>query len=389
VVDLVLSNCASGVTLTNCDRDGVAVNVTNTLYMAENTNGTATMTIQPDWAPTNVPPELIHWEILNLDNSPAANWSCQKDAYSNGIAAVAWTNTGASVTRQFKVRAWYDCDRDNHFYPGGLEPARIAYVTVLKVESIEPDPMTYLMEIDDGDGDPKTRVFVVPISSDYPAEAVHVRAKILPNLTESQVPSGFGLIGGNGSERLSRTVERSSESESGKTVFTFFCGNVDSGLKTTVYVYDAKIGLYADGQIDPVGHSWAKIMMDYDSKQLISPIYQNYLTEIGFFPTNTAPWLGEDGILAGTSVPGDVRLDNAAFGSHFATGQKEYPIWFIPLRNALPQIHQMKTNPPDYNLFDFNCTDFAIMLGQLVGINTMDPAGISTPQAYASWLNSN
>ena len=144
VVDLLLSNSVTGAAVTSLDRDGVPSNVTNTLYLAESTNGTASMTIQSQWAPTNVPSEWFHWEILNLDDTPAENWSSQTDACTNGISAVTWTNTGASATRQFKVRTWYDCDRNGqylgdwaqHFGPGYSEPVRIANVTVIKVELV-------------------------------------------------------------------------------------------------------------------------------------------------------------------------------------------------------------------------------------------------------------
>jgi len=111
--------------------------------------------------------------------------------------------------------------------------------TVIKVASIEPDPMANLQEIDDGDGNPKTRVFVVPVDEDNnpPVLPVTVKAKITPDLSESVLPNSFSLHGGSGAAKLTRTVSRLSSAGASKTVFTFDCGGLDSGLNTTVYVF--------------------------------------------------------------------------------------------------------------------------------------------------------
>lgn len=107
-------------------------------------------------------------------------------------------------------------------------PHDIVAFTVTKVESIQPDSMPNLQEIDDGDENPKTRIFVVPIAGpvDWLID-LNVCATITPSFSESEIPAGWTLQGGTGTEKLTRTVRRTSVS---KTEFTFTCGGTDSGL---------------------------------------------------------------------------------------------------------------------------------------------------------------
>ena len=145
VVDLVLSNTASGVTVASTNRDGVAT-ASNTLYLAEATNGMATMTLQSDWLPTNVPPGLLRWDIVDATNDAVAGaeWLPHAGSCSNTAVSVTWSNTGANAVREFKVRAWFDCDSNGQLSPD--EPMRSAFVTVIKVElDVEKTTLT-LME---------------------------------------------------------------------------------------------------------------------------------------------------------------------------------------------------------------------------------------------------
>ncbi|MFH0909565.1 MAG: hypothetical protein V1929_12465 [bacterium] len=256
--------------------------------------------------------------------------------------------------------------------------------SVLKVESIEPDSMANLQEIEDGDGNPQTRIFVVPIAqpTGFPVAPVTVRAAIMPSLDESQLPDCMTLQGGTGSEKLMRTISRSISAGPSKTELTFDCCGSDSGLKTTVYVYDAKVGLFADAgdyQNIDVGHSWGRYSIDDDTRlDLIPRDYWDYLQEIGFWPS----------IEGNGNCAGDVRLGSSAAGGHWPTGWKEYQILFSALSLALPDAKASDDSPPWYNLFNYNCTDYAIGIGAVVNIYTMDPSGVSTPWAYSSWLNS-
>ena len=255
-------------------------------------------------------------------------------------------------------------------------------IIVPKVTAIEPDSMANLAEMDDGDGNPKTRVFVVPIAQamEFPVIPVTVRATLTPSLSESQLPAGWTLQNGEGSEKLTRTVNRSVSAGASKTEFTFTCGGTDSGFKTTVYVYDAKVGLYADeGDLQniDIGHSWGRYSLDVYARELIPMDLRPYLQEVGFWPS----------IPKNGNCAGDVRLGAGAVGGHLPSGWKEYPVPFSFLSLALPQVKASDDNPPWYNLFNYNCTDYAIGIGESVNIYTMDASGVSTPWAFSNWLN--
>ncbi len=304
---------------------------------------------------------------------------------TNALGVYEATN-GAGIISRIKGESHTKADPS-----GNAGGHAVLKVTVIKVESIEPDPMANLQEIDDGDGNPKTRVFVVPCSLEYMPEPVTVRAKISPSLAESELPPGYGLAGGTGAGLLTRYVDRAGVS---KTVFTFWCGGgaSDSGLKTTIYAYYASVGLFADGSIYEntlgVGHSWGEYNMDYVSKEeLINSDYWNYFTKMGFYPTNTQ--VGS--AMLGNIVPGDIRHGLNAYGSHQPTADQEYHIEIAinDLKGALAQVDDLHTYIPDYHIPTYNCTDFAIGLGEFVDIYTMDASGISTPWDFAAWLNAN
>jgi len=149
--------------------------------------------------------------------------------------------TPGNVATNYKIRAT-SVDNTNFYDEVPL--------VVLKVESIQPDSMTHLQEIDDGDENPNTRVFIVPIADalEFPVVPATVRATLSPNLSESQVPSGMTLAGGIGSEKLNRTVNRSVAAGPSKTEFTFNCNGSDSvALKrpsmSSRRILEAKVGI--------------------------------------------------------------------------------------------------------------------------------------------------
>jgi len=260
-----------------------------------------------------------------------------------------------------------------------------AYVwSIIKVDFIEPDPMTDLEEIDDGDGDPKTRVFGVPIAEamEYPVVPVTVRATLSPDLSESEVPNGWTLQGGLGSDKLTRTVSRTISAGPSKTEFTFSCGGSDSGYRTTVYVYEARVGQFADEDPLPVGHSWAQYSLDENTEELVDEELRDYIDYLGFWPSISE-------FPENTECVGDVRLGYGAIGVHFPSGEKEYPILFSALSSALPVVKASDDSPPWYSLVNYNCTDYAIEVGELVYIYTMDTSGFTTPYDFSIWLNTN
>jgi hypothetical protein len=62
-------------------------------------------------------------------------------------------------------------------------------------------------EVDDQDGNPDTKTFVV-CASDNPGDVVTVTAEPDPPVAEDDLPSSWSLTGGTGSGKLSRTIDR-------------------------------------------------------------------------------------------------------------------------------------------------------------------------------------
>ena len=317
----------------------------------------------------------VAFTLSAVNVSPAADWTIEPE--SGAGPELDGTVVSADPSRG-NLRVDYT-------YFGAEKNSTSEEIKFAEVQSIQPDSMSNLQEIDDGDENPKTRVFIVPIApaTEFPLVPVTVRAYLNPNLVENEVPAGWTLQGGNGNEKLTRTVNRSVAAGASKTEFTFSYNGTDSEFKTTIYVYDAKVGLYADKgdmQNIQVGHSWGRYTVDDDTRlDLIDSDYWDYLKEIGFWPS----------IEHGIDCAGAVRLGSDAVGAHWPTGWKEYPVLFYTFQSALSTVNTSYYNPPWYNLFNCNCTDYAIWLGEIVGIYTMDPSGVSTPWEFSSWLNSN
>jgi hypothetical protein len=190
-------------------------------------------------------------------------------------------------------------------------------VVVPQVVTIQPDAMANLQEIDDGDGDPRTRVFVVPMAEpmEHPVEPVTVRATLAPSLSESQLPAGWTLQGGTGAAQLTRTVDRTVSAGASRTEFTFTCDGTDSGLKTTVYVIRA--GLIPDWNHD-------RVIDDDDKDQAM------VLDPFRF-------WINDDDDFGDISeddsdVPGQGGLfDNANYEDDEVNGRSDlldfFPVW--------------------------------------------------------------
>ena len=257
-------------------------------------------------------------------------------------------------------------------------------LSVVKVNSIQPDSMPNVIQELPNLSDPSTRIFVVPVMLPGEDPVVTVRATLAPSMAEIQVPSCCSLQGGVGSDRLTRTVRR--DAGPSKTVFTFTCNGVDMGLKTIVYVYKAKLGLYADkGSFSSasVGHSWGEYSLDETAKlDLIPQALRSYLTFIGFFPSVS-------GFPGDTGCTGDVRKGPTAYGSHTATGSCSYRINIKDLSVALDLVDTTFYQPPDYDIYFYNCTNYAIWLGEIVYVPTYSYFGTLTPWGFSAWLNAN
>ena len=268
----------------------------------------------------------------------------------------------------------------------GVEDDVEGNVYVLSVESILPD---IGQEIDDGDGDDDTKVFVVSVTN---TSDVTVTATLNPAIAETDLPSGWTIKGGTGSGKLQRTVSTASSS---KTVFTFTCGGTDSGLKTTIYVYDAKLGLYADEgneEQDKYGHSWWTFTVDSDIEALIRSLHSDindpkYFGTAGWWPNTDSDEAKFDPIKGWcTSAPGLVRFGNQ---NHTATGSKVWDIGYDELLEALSYVQELETSGKDWTVLLDNCTDEAIIVGNEAGITTISYWGITTPEELSDWLNAN
>lgn len=328
---------------------------------------------------------------------------CSSGLYRD-VACFEGHNNGngcAMVNEQVTTNVWFwnngsarlKYDTVDGLYHVGAyaEIVSASLVSTFEVLAIEPDAMTNLHEIADGDGNPRTRVFVVPIAQamEWPVDPVVVRALISPEMDESELPDCMSLQGGSGSDKLTRYVSRTIQAGPSKTEFTFDCGGTNAGFTTTVYVYDAKVGLFAnegDRYNLNFGHSWGRYTLDAYASELVPSALRFCLDDIGFFPEEPANWVA---ILAGNNVPGDLRIGPDAYGSHYPTGWKQYPVLFGAISNALSEVYGAHSNPPEYNLYYFNCTDVAIGLGEMVDVPTMDSTGVSSPWAFSDWLNSN
>jgi hypothetical protein len=140
-VKLMLTNSATSNAVIDVTRTDEPASTTNTLYLCEGTNGTAEMTIQGWWAPTNAPSNLFMWEILTNENASASSpqWTAREGVFTNNPVTVAWTNTASGESnRQFLVRGWYDCNKNKAY--DSDEPHRMLYVTIIKVEFIDVVP---------------------------------------------------------------------------------------------------------------------------------------------------------------------------------------------------------------------------------------------------------
>jgi len=248
-------------------------------------------------------------------------------------------------------------------------------LTILKVEFIEPDMG---IEIDDGDGDPDTRSFVVSMTETGP---ITVTAGLNPDFDEANLPADCYLVGGIGSDKLTRTLNIIPP-YTYKTDFTFNLCGTDSGLKTTIYVYDTKYALYSARQsIHPIhpdltGHAWWGFESDVDIKDVVPYDLKDYIKKGGFFCASLDFFGG----------PGVIYWDGAAQGSHYDTTQKTYPVVWHEILDGLTFVKAVADSVPAYHLIDNNCTDVAIEVGENANKPTMSRSGWTQPTDLYNWL---
>ncbi len=137
-----------------------------------------------------------------------------------------------------------------------MEPVPI---TVVEVAGLAPD---IGVEIDDGDDNPDTRTFVVPVAS---SGVITVTAIPNPPLPEASLPASWSLTGGTGTGKLQRTVNRTQESE-----LTCTCGTSSKTLKIipfTVEVFaETTAGVVNDGSMNSLTECMEGRNITYTSK---------------------------------------------------------------------------------------------------------------------------
>ena len=130
---LTLTALPGNYAVSDVTRANEPMSASNTLYLAEGTNGMAQMKIEASWLPPTIPAERFRYEILHLNGSTSAQWQASSGTFGQGPVTVTWTNAAQGESnRTFKVNAWYDC---NHNDTNDVdEPHRQLFVTVYKGE---------------------------------------------------------------------------------------------------------------------------------------------------------------------------------------------------------------------------------------------------------------
>jgi hypothetical protein len=263
------------------------------------------------------------------------------------------------------------------------------YVTIIKVESLLPDYIE--REIDDGDGNANTRVFVVDASTTA-GSVVTVTATPAPTVAEADFPSCWTLSGGTGASKLTRTIDRTTPS---KTVLTVTC--CGSVMQTTVYVVSCSFtaSSNSDGFFS-VGHAWWNLTIEPESAETeivgkINPAYVRYVnTDAGFYPTTKAY----------LKSPGQVKLGPQTIGAttniHLAVAHYTWTIAddfkFAHFLAGIGATQALRLRPGYYQLFDRNCVWAVCRIGQACPVanpamHAFSNPGFNDPNNLTNWLN--
>ncbi len=123
---------------------------------------------------------------------------------------------------------------------GSNDPGAKITIYAFEVASLEPnDPNVTYTEFDDDDGDPNTRSFAIyVVDPNHEPNVVTVIATPNPDINEpNDLPACWTLTGGDGTDKLFRTVDRT---VTGVTTLTCTCG--DSSKTTKIYVVKLELG---------------------------------------------------------------------------------------------------------------------------------------------------
>jgi hypothetical protein len=227
-----------------------------------------------DVGETNYVPVNTNVDFLAVKKPAGADWPSGKAAWEGATSLAPDTSVAAKT---FDTPGFFDVTAE-------CGNAVTAKMCVIKVESVKPDNIE--REIDDGDGNPNTRTFVVNMTTNV-GNLVTVTAKPTPNIAEANLPSCwvFEVTEGSANEsgKLVRKIDRTRPS---KTVLRGVCGNEKI---TTVYVVRCIYSGFSDNS-GVVGHGWWHLGIEPASAVegvlgKISPPYTWMVnSDGGFFP---------------------------------------------------------------------------------------------------------
>jgi hypothetical protein len=208
-------------------------------------------------------------------------------------------------------------------------------VTAVEVESLLPDEGT---ELDDGDGDPNTKLFVVCIVPPTPASSLTVTATPNPSVAEADLPDCWTLTGGTGTGKLTRTV---SKNTAGETVITCTC--TDSEKETTIWVVRGQVNLLSTWECDGEQADVDIIFTPTDVEDHITDVDWDSIEPTGV--TNFGSPSGAD--LTFSQRSADItewRIDNARWYSNQADHCNDDADWEIEATYEIGGSHTCDTN---------------------------------------------
>jgi hypothetical protein len=207
-------------------------------------------------------------------------------------------------------------------------------VTVVEVASLLPDEGT---ELDDGDGDPNTKLFVVCVVPPTPSSTLTVTATPNPSVAEANLPDCWTLTGGTGTGKLSRTVSKNS---AGETIITCTCN--DSEKETTIWVVRGQVNLLSNWECDGD---------DADVDLIFTPAaVEDHITDVeldSVVPTGVTNFGSPSGASLTFSQRGDItqwRIDNARWYSNQADHCNDDANWEIEATYEIGGSHNCDTD---------------------------------------------
>ncbi|MFA5206663.1 MAG: hypothetical protein WC708_19865, partial [Lentisphaeria bacterium] len=303
--------------------------------------------------------------------------SIPSPVYLKGITASTSTASPDTLTLSFTPSA----------QTGGNAPPEFkdkVSVSVLKVDALLPD--TIEREIDDGDGNPDTRTFVVNMLL-VAGSVITVTAVPAPSIAEANLPACWMLEvtegTASGSGKLVRTIDRTQAS---KTVLRCSCGNEKI---TTVYVVHCTYSAFCDNA-GLIGHGWWHLSIEPASavqgvlRNISPPFTWMVNSDGGFFPVHQG------------QSHDDGWIDIGGQG-HTATAHHDWMITFQNLVNGLNDLSAWLAAPGAYDYDTRNCVWGTIRIGNASGVampvfNYIPPpippfSGFWHPWHLQDWLN--